>query len=619
MSACRRSAAPATPARPAAPRRLGRVRARARPTSSAARRPSACACRAGRGVDEVAAALRPRRRAARPSRPSSTRRRRPRRGGARPSRSRNPVTRYRWLLAGGDVGYAWLNGARLVAATTSPDADDFVLASSPAGPDWHLGSVVYEIFPDRFATSGLASSAPAVGRAARVGRAADRARAATTPFEWYGGDLARDRGAPRPRRAARRERCIYLTPIFPAGSTHRYDATTFDRVDPLLGGDEALASLARAAHARGHPGDRRPDARTTPARGTSGSSARRRPARPSAASSSSTRRCRTATRRGTACRSLPKLNWRLGRAARAAARRSRAAGSTLGLDGWRIDVANMAGRYRDVDLNARGRRARSASVARARATLLVAEHGHDFRADLRGGGWHGGDELRRLPAAGRGRGCAATIRRTSAEHFWGTPVGLPTPRRRATRSTSMRAFRAGVPWEAVLHSWTLLDSHDTARFRTVVGLARAAARRRRAADDDARRADGLRRRRARARGRLGRGRAPDDAVGRAGQLGRRRSSTTYRRLIALRRSSDALARGGIRYAHVDADAIAYLRETRDERLLCLATPRPDTSRSGCRSQRSAARARDALRRRRRVANGDGRPARRRLPRSTSGG
>ena len=53
-------------------------------------------------------------------------------------------------------------------------------------------------------------------------------------------------------------------------------------------------------------------------------------------------------------------------------------------------------------------------------------------------------------------------------------------------------------------------------------------------------------------------------------LGRRRCSTAYRRLIALRRSSDALARGGIRYAHVGADAIAYLRETRGERLLCLA-------------------------------------------------
>ena len=45
---------------------------------------------------------------------------------------------------------------------------------------------------------------------------------------------------------------------------------------------------------------------------------------------------------------------------------------------------------------------------------------------------------------------------------------------------------------------------------------------------------------------------------------------TYRRLIALRRKSAALARGGLRYAHVSSDAIAYLRESPDETLLCLA-------------------------------------------------
>jgi alpha-glucosidase len=49
---------------------------------------------------------------------------------------------------------------------------------------------------------------------------------------------------------------------------------------------------------------------------------------------------------------------------------------------------------------------------------------------------------------------------------------------------------------------------------------------------------------------------------------------TYTRLIALRRSLPALARGGIRYAHVSADAIAYVRETAGETLLCLAARAP---------------------------------------------
>jgi alpha-glucosidase len=44
---------------------------------------------------------------------------------------------------------------------------------------------------------------------------------------------------------------IYLTPFFPADSNHRYDASSFSQVDPLLGGDEALARLAAAVHARG--------------------------------------------------------------------------------------------------------------------------------------------------------------------------------------------------------------------------------------------------------------------------------------------------------------------------------------------------------------------------------
>jgi alpha-glucosidase len=46
--------------------------------------------------------------------------------------------------------------------------------------------------------------------------------------------------------------------------------------------------------------------------------------------------------------------------------------------------------------------------------------------------------------------------------------------------------------------------------------------------------------------------------------------TGVRRLAQLRRSSDALARGGIRYAYVDTDVIAFLRETPGERLVVLA-------------------------------------------------
>jgi alpha-glucosidase len=51
----------------------------------------------------------------------------------------------------------------------------------------------------------------------------------------------------------------------------------------------------------------------------------------------------------------------------------------------------------------------------------------------------------------------------------------------------------------------------------------------------------------------------------------------YTRCIGLRRASDALATGSLRWVHVGADSVAYLRETAHERLLCCATRRNGTA------------------------------------------
>ena len=67
--------------------------------------------------------------------------------------------RYRWLLAGGTTGYGWVNG-RGVFPHEVPGSDDYVLTVAPGAPDWHTGSVVYEIYPDRFASSGARRVAP---------------------------------------------------------------------------------------------------------------------------------------------------------------------------------------------------------------------------------------------------------------------------------------------------------------------------------------------------------------------------------------------------------------------------------------------------------------------------
>ena len=466
----------------------------------------------------------------------------------------NPTTRYRWLLAGGTVGYAWVNGLGVIPHDVA-DSDDFVLTTDPGGPEWHLGSVVYEIFPDRFASTGSAVDDPPWA----VRRNWDEpptGRGKETQFELYGGDLGGIEA-----RLDHVEKLganvLYLTPFFPAGSTHRYDASSFEHVDPLLGGDEALRSLLRAAHARGMRlvGDLTLN--------HSGAGHEWFASEPDFYYFDEALPGGYASWFGV--RSLPKLNWSstlLRERMQEVAKRW----LDLGLDGWRIDVANMTGRHRDADHTHEAARA-IRSVLGAEH-LLIAEHGHDFRDDLAGGGWHGtmnyAGFLRPAWEWLRGDEVPEALR----HDFWGTPVGLPRLGGQAA-TTTMQIFRAGVPWQSIVHSWNLLDSHDTARFRTVTGSREAQE--------------------------VGIGIQmtmpgvpmvfAGDELGLEGLWGEDARRTmpwdrpeswdaalfaTYVRLIAIRRSSDALARGGLRYVAVGEDAVVYLREHGDERLLCLA-------------------------------------------------
>lgn len=482
-----------------------------------------------------------------------------------------PAVRYRWLVSGGGAGWTWVNGAGAFAHDVA-DADDHVLALDSGGPEWHLRGAVYQVFPDRFASAGL--DVPAPDWAVRRGwDELPTGRGPDTPRELFGGDLAgveahldhvRDLGAS----------VLYLTPIFPAFSTHRYDATTFRHVDPLLGGDEALVSLVRAAHAAGIRvvGDL-----TLNHVGAGHEWFRRAADEPESAEREFfffDDSLPGGYESWLGVKSLPKLDHRsaeLRRRLHDVVRRWLQ--QPFALDGWRIDVANMAGRYGAIDLNrAVAHGARLALEAARPDALLVAEHGHDYRADLGGGGWHGV-----MNYSGFLRPVWTWLRRDDPapeqqRAFWGTPVGVPQlPGGAAVRA--MRTFAAGVPWQALLHSWNLVDSHDTARFRTVAG--------------------------SRERQLAGVGLQctlpgvpmlfAGSELGLEGEWGEDARRTMpwsrpeswdrplleeTRRLVALRRSSDALARGGCRFVHVDDDAIAYLRETRAERLLCLAARAP---------------------------------------------
>ncbi len=488
----------------------------------------------------------------------------------------NPVTRYRFFLDGAPgsrVGYGWVNGTGVHERDVT-DAHDFVAVAHPGAPDWVADAVVYQVFPDRFARS---SAAPAVdaGSAPSWAVPADwgdpvirRGRGVET--QWYGGDL--DGVAEHlDHLESMGVTTIYLTPVFEGRSNHRYDAVSFERVDPALGGNDALERLTAAAHSRGIRvmGDL-----TTNHTGLGHewfTSASADDLSPSA----------SYYRFGDYPHgyvswldvpSLPKLD-HSAPALRDVLYRGR--DSVVGrwlhepvaLDGWRIDVANMTGRHADADdahQVARDLRATMAEsdAATGRTTWLLAEHGHDASRDLEGDGWHG-----TMNYTGFTRpvwtwlrpDAPSTLPPEDRITFLGLPVGVPRLSGEATADT-IDDFGSAMPWRARAASSTQLDSHDTARFRTVVGgdrdlhlvglalLATLPGVPTVFAGDEIG-LEGVNGEHSRTPFPWHRPEAWDEVTLHA-----------YRRWFGLRRQHVALRRGGLRWAHVQEDSLTFVRE-----------------------------------------------------------
>jgi alpha-glucosidase len=473
----------------------------------------------------------------------------------------NPEMHYRFLLDGGPLDYRWLT-ALGVAQHDPSDSFDFRLTAYAPPPSWLPGAVVYQVFPDRFAIgitqkdwpSWAIHSAwdepirPAWGEAVR---------------QLYGGDLVGVEDH-LDHIASVGANVVYLTPFFPAPSSHRYNATTFDHVDPFLGGDEALASLSAAVHRRGMRviGDL-----TTNHSGSDHQWFKTAVADPSSEEASyyffNEHPHDYVAWFGV--RTLPKFDLRSPalRAALVAGPQSVAAkwlGEPYSLDGWRIDVANMTGRHAESDQNRRVARDLRATMTEVKpSTWLVAEHCYDASEDLRGDGWHG-----TMNYAGFTRPIWCWLNGRDDIGLMGFPVPRPTMPGELAAQT-MRESVAAMGWRAATASLTLLDSHDTARFRTMTGdrdracagvavLATYPGVPMVFAGDE-----------------LGvEGRTSDDA---------RRTMpwdpadwdhsalVAYRRWIGIRQSSPALQRGGLRWVHAENDALVYLREASRERVL----------------------------------------------------
>lgn len=140
----------------------------------------------------------------------------------------------------------------------SPDGTSFqltVYSADMTTPDWIKGSIIYQIFPDRFNFSGKEKKNIPADRVIRSdwgGRPLwePDSEGRIDRYDFFKGDL---KGIEQKLDYLESlgVGCIYLNPIFEAQSNHRYDTADYERIDPLLGTEADFRSLCRNAEKRG--------------------------------------------------------------------------------------------------------------------------------------------------------------------------------------------------------------------------------------------------------------------------------------------------------------------------------------------------------------------------------
>ena len=120
-------------------------------------------------------------------------------------------------------------------------------------PDWIRGGVFYHIFVDRFAKAG-----PPVRMGGKITRSDWGGEPVWEPDpngeilnnDFFGGNFAGIREK-LPYLADLGVTCLYLSPIFEAYSSHKYDTSDYLKVDPMFGDEAGFTSLCEEAKARG--------------------------------------------------------------------------------------------------------------------------------------------------------------------------------------------------------------------------------------------------------------------------------------------------------------------------------------------------------------------------------
>ena len=118
-------------------------------------------------------------------------------------------------------------------------------------PEWLRGGIIYQIFPDRFASSGTKKQNVPSDRVLRTDRDGDpywipTAEGKVLNNDYFGGDLngiEQKLGNLKSLGVT----CIYLNPIFEAQSNHRYDTADYEKIDSMLGTEKDFKSLCESA------------------------------------------------------------------------------------------------------------------------------------------------------------------------------------------------------------------------------------------------------------------------------------------------------------------------------------------------------------------------------------
>ncbi len=481
-----------------------------------------------------------------------------------------PVTNYRFLLFTED-GTWWFNGSGSHRHNPT-DTEDFKILAGYTSPAWVRESVFYQIFPDRFADGDPASNVRS-GEYTYHGQTSI-ARSWGEPqsgwpeamVEFYGGDLQgieqqldylSDLGV----------NALYLNPIFTALSNHRYDVIDYYNVDPHLGGNLALMNLRRATEKHGmriivdivpnHCGWEHEWFK----------SAQRDPSAPTAGYFTFHRHpdeyeCWLGVQ------SLPKLNYR-NRQLREVIYSS--ADSVFRhwlkepylLDGWRVDVANMLARHgKDQVEREVWEGIRQAVKEENPHAYLLGENFFDGSSQLQG------DQLdATMNYAGFTKPVVYWLNKFYiSQHSEPHQVESAAPWPTEALVASWQASRATIPWTIACQQFNLLDSHDTARIFNRV--AEKPARLRLAVallltyvgvpciyyGDEV----GMR---------GGDSHAARDCMIWDYTLWDEDLRTFFKTLIQLRRKTPALIEGGFQVLLVEEDALAYLRDTEQSRII----------------------------------------------------